>query len=163
MDQASSSGRESATEPLLRSRLLPRISFRSMLVFTAVSAVLIAVIYSADQGGTYSAATAVGLCFALCMLLSSALVFLLSWAVSFLPRLAGASLVTIGCSLAVCRLIGVPLGGFLSQTIWLLDFIVLGCFLLFFPIGVERPPDAESPFAEGQLPPQIYTPRAPNN
>ena len=165
MDQAPSLGRETAIEPVLRSRLLPRISFRSMLVFTAISAVFIAVAYAADQGGVYSAAAAVGLFFAACMLCLSASIFLLAWAVSFLPRLVGAALVASGLVFLVCRIVGAPLGGmgFLLDSIWLLNFQVVGWFLLLFPIGREPALDADSPFAESQFPPQIYAPREPTN
>jgi hypothetical protein len=158
-------GRESVAEPVLRSRPLPRVSFRSMMLLTAISAVFFAVVYAADQGGTYSAAVAVGLLFAAGMLAISAVVFLFAWAVALLPRLVGALLVTIGVGLFVGRLIGISIGSvdFLQQTIWLMNFQIVGWFLLLFPIGRESGSDIDSPFAEDQLPPQIYTPRDPTN
>ncbi|WP_182865342.1 hypothetical protein [Stieleria mannarensis] len=165
MDQQLPRGRESATEPVLRSRLLPRISFQSLLVLTAVSAVVIAVVYAADQGGAYATAAAVGLFFTLCMFVCSALLFLLSWAVAFLPRPAGAVAVALGIVFGASRLLQVPLGGlaFLQETIWLINFQVIGWFLLLFPIGVAPDSDAASPFADDQLPPQIFAPREPSN
>jgi hypothetical protein len=164
-DPPSEVGRESVAEPVLRSRLLPRVSFRSMMLLMSISAVFFAVVYAADQGGVYSAAVAVGLFFAAAMMTFSAFVFLFAWAVSLLPRLVGASLVAIGLGLLLVRLIGISIGsaGFLQQTIWLLNFQIIGWFLLLFPIGRESDSDSDSPFAQDQLPPQIFAPRDPTN
>lgn len=165
MDQLSPSGRESASEPILRSRLLPRISFRSMLVVTTLSAIVIAVAYAADQGGTYASAAAVGMAFALTILAGSIAMFLLSWAVSFLPKPAGIALIVTGVVLAVCRVAGISLGALsmLTGTIWLLNFQIVGWFLVLSRIGSEQHLEADNPFAEGQLPPQILAPREPSN
>ncbi|MDV6031982.1 MAG: hypothetical protein F9B45_18205 [Phycisphaera sp. RhM] len=165
MDQQLPRGRVSATEPVLRSRLLPRISFQSLLVLTALSAVVIAVVYAADQGGPYATAAAVGLFFAVCMFVCSAFIFLLSWAVSFLPRVAGVTALAVGITLAMARLLGVPLGmlSLLQETIWLINFQIIGWFLLLYPFAAIDETDAASPFADDQLPPQIFAPREPSN
>lgn len=157
--------RDSATEPVLRSRLLPRVSFRSLLVLTAISAVVIAVVYAADQGGAYATSAAAGLFFVFSVFVGSAVIFLLSWAVSFLPRLAGVTIAVVGACLFLCRIFGVPLGGlsFLTETIWLINCQILGAFLLLFPIGTEPQTAIDSPFADEQLPPQIFAPREPSN
>ncbi|QDV84223.1 hypothetical protein [Planctomycetes bacterium TBK1r] len=165
MDQQLPRGRVSATEPVLRSRLLPRISFQSLLVLTAFSAVVIAVVYAADQGGPYATAAAVGLFFAVCMFVCSAFIFLLSWAVSFLPRVAGVTALVVGIALAMTRLLGIPLGmlSLLQETIWLINFQIIGWFLLLYPFTATEETDAASPFAGDQLPPQIFAPREPSN
>lgn len=165
MDQPLPSGRESATEPVLRSRLLPRISFQSMLVATTLSALVIAVVYSADQGGTYASAAAIGLLFALGVLGLSAIVFLLSWAVSFIPRIVGIVFVLAGIVLAVYRLLGLSLGpmDFLLTRVWFINAQLIGWFLVFAPIGNASEDEIASPFADDQLPPQILAPREPSN
>jgi hypothetical protein len=71
-----------SVEPVLRSRLLPRISFRWLLALTTLSAVLAAVARAAG-GGTaiaWGAVVAIGFlvtCFALFVIL-----FIFCWAVS---------------------------------------------------------------------------------
>lgn len=163
MDQPTHSRRESGSDTILRSRLLPRVSFQSMMVLTTICAIVVAIAYTADQGGNYASATAVGLCFVIGMILCSALVFLFAWAVSFLPRIIGGGLIVGGLVMLVCRLIGLQLGSMrlFQETIWLLNFQILGCFLLFFPFGRGGQAATENPFAADQLPPQILAPREP--
>ena len=100
-----------SVEPVVRSRLLPRISFRFLFALTTLSAIIAAVARGAGEGVAlaYAAMTTlafVGACFALFLSL-----FLVSWAIS---------------------------------SLW-----------------YEGESDAleGSPFAEGQLPPQILPPR----
>ncbi|MCO8121487.1 hypothetical protein NHH03_07045 [Stieleria sp. TO1_6] len=165
MEIESLHGREADSEPVLRSRLLPRVSFQSLLILTAVSAVVIAVVYAADQGGTYAAAAAVGVFFALAMLLLSAIVFSIVWAISFFPKPIGIALLIGSLLLLVSRVVGMPIGtfGFFQQSIWLVNLQLIGWFLLLVPIGRDQSSQTNSPFADGQLPPQIFAPREPTN
>ncbi|MCA9135104.1 MAG: hypothetical protein KDB00_00050 [Planctomycetales bacterium] len=166
MDHSQSSRRESVTEPVVQSRLLPRISFKTMLIAMTIQAVLIAVIYTADQGGTYATAASVGLLFAVSLLAVWMIIFQLVWAVAFMPRLVGALMIACGVVLAFSRLIGLPAPealNYFRTTIGLLNFQIIGWFLVFFPIGRETHFGDESPFADEQLPPQIMAPREPSN
>jgi hypothetical protein len=100
-----------SVEPVLRSRLLPRISFRLVLALMTFSAVIAAVAKAAGGGAAAAWAALVGLGFlVVCFLLFVALFFLL-WMIS---------------------------------SLW-------------YEGGSETPKG--SPFAEGQLPPQILPPR----
>lgn len=165
METTPLSTRESAAEAVLPSRLLPRVSFRSMMVLTAISAVVIAIVSAADQGGIYATAAAVGFTFLVGMAAILAILFLLSWSVSFLPKLIGITLVGVGFVLA-----GLTLGNaggagwmFFLRPIWLINFQLIGWFLILAPIRDERDSETDSPFADGQLPPQIMAPREPVN
>jgi hypothetical protein len=156
---------EPTAEPVLRSRLLPQVSFQSLLLLMTLSAVVIAVVYAADQGGQYATAVAAGLAFLVAVTVVSLAVFLLSWAVSYLPKAAGVCAILLAALLLTLRLTGVPPTAFgpLLQTVWLLNLFILGGFLLFAPIGREPQGGPASPFADGQLPPQIFAPRDPND
>ena len=100
-----------SVEPVLRSRLLPRVSFRLVLALMTLSAVIAAVAKAAGGGAAaaWAAIVAVGF-LVVCFLLFVAL-FLFCWAIS---------------------------------SLW-----------------YDGEPDAGqgSPFADGQLPPQILPPR----
>jgi len=156
---------DAVVEPVLRSRLLPQVSFQSLLLLMTLSAVIIAVVYAADQGGPYAIATAAGFVFLLALVLVSFAAFLLSWAVSYLPKAAGICSIVLACSLAAVRLAGMPPAAFgpLLLSVWIMNFFLIGVFLLLFPIGVERQSGKESPFANDQLPPQIFSPRDPTD
>jgi hypothetical protein len=157
--------REASSEAVLPSRLLPRVSFRSLMILMTIAALVIAVVYAADQGGVYAGAAAAGMAFGLFLFSVSAIGFLLSWAVSFLPKTVGAALIVMGCLLLISKFV-VPLFGVLGtlrEPIWLICFQLLGWFLVLMPIGQQRDDESESPFAEGQLPPQILAPREPTN
>ncbi|MCD0462103.1 hypothetical protein [Roseiconus lacunae] len=158
-------GRQADPEAVLPSRLLPRISFRSLLGLTTASAIVIAVVSAAGDGGAYAIAGAVGLGYLLgCFVLFVAL-FLLSWAVAMFPRLVGVALMVAGVQLLVARLTGTSFAGlaFLTSTVSLVGIEVIGLFLLLYPIGRETQDAAHSPFAEDQLPPQIFAPRDPTD
>ncbi len=100
-----------SVEPVLRSRLLPKVSFRLMLILTTLSAVVAAVARVAGGGGAMATAVVVAILFPLVCFAPFTLLFLITWSVS---------------------------------SLWYRD-----------------DPDSlrGSPFAEGQLPPQILPPR----
>ncbi|KAA5543856.1 hypothetical protein FYK55_11850 [Roseiconus nitratireducens] len=163
VSQISAATRADDVESVVESRLLPRVTFRSLLLLTAVSAIAIAVTYAAEQGGIYAAGATIGLGFLLTIAVVSALLFLLCWSVSLLPRMSGVFLIGLGVVMLLAGLIGIPLGtlSFLTEPIALLNFELIGFFLLWAPIGSPTEPKGENPFAEGQLPPQILAPREP--
>jgi hypothetical protein len=100
-----------SVEPVVVSRLLPKISSRFLFVLTTFAALIAAVARAAGAGGALANAAIVALIFiAVCFLLF-AILFVISWAIS---------------------------------SLW-----------------YEREPDTleGSPFADGQLPPQILPPR----
>lgn len=66
-------------DPVVRSRVLPRISFRSIMGFTVVAAVIAAVARSAGDGATFAKAVIVAISLLAFFFLLSALAFLLSW------------------------------------------------------------------------------------
>ncbi len=100
-----------SVEPVLRSRPLPRISFKLALVATTLAAIIAAVARTAGEGGAVAMSVIFMLAFPVACLLLFAVLFLICWSVSLL---------------------------------W-----------------YESDDDAlhGSPFAEGQLPPQILPPR----
>lgn len=102
-----------SVEPVVRSRLLPRISSRWLFLLTTLAAVIAAVARAAGEGG------------ALAYAFTAVVIFLL-----------------------VC----------------FTAFVVLFCFarLISF-LWYDAPPETldGSPFADGQLPPQILPPRDP--
>jgi hypothetical protein len=100
-----------SVEPVLTSRLLPKVSFRLLFALTTMSAVIAAVARSAGQGGALANALLVGVGFLAVGFLLFFLLFLISFAVTSLWYDGDAD----------------TLDG--------------------------------SPFAEGQLPPQILPPR----
>lgn len=173
--------RESPTETVLRSRLLPRVSFQTMMLLMTASAVLFAVAFAANQGADYAKAATVGMIFLSLVVAVGVLLFLASWAASQFSRRLGMSTVTMGFSLLFVRLflgedyastLARPLAEWLGplaewsalQMIewpWLINFQVIGWALILFPIGVAHEDEASSPFAEDQLPPQILAPRDP--
>lgn len=165
MEKNAKANRDSATEIVLPSRLLPRVSFQTMLVLTAIAAVLIAVVYAADQGGVYAKAAAVGMSFLAGMALVLTAMFLVSWSISFIPKLVGGVMIAIGLVLSPFALMGLPATGFLFllKPVWILNLLLVGLFLLVGRIGEDGNDQAESPFADEQLPPQILAPREPVN
>ncbi len=132
-----------------------------MMIFVTVSTIAIAIVSAADQGGIYAGAVAAGIAFLLGIVALLAAAFLMTWAVSQLGQMIGIVLIVVGILLVACRLVGLPLGGlsFLTQVVWLLNFQMIGWFLIVFRVGESRAPESENPFAEGQLPPQIMAPR----
>lgn len=102
-----------SVEPVLKSRLLPQVSFRFFIALTTFCAIIAMVARMAGQGIAIANAAIVGLVFlGICLFMFAAL-FLIAWQVSLLT----------------------------SQ-------------------DQQDPDELEgSPFAEGQLPPQILPPR----
>ena len=100
-----------SVEPVVRSRLLPRISFRLLFALTTLAAIIAAVARAAGEGGALAYGATVSLIFLGACMALFALLFLMAWCIS---------------------------------SLW-----------------YEGEPDAleGSPFAEGQLPPQILPPR----
>ncbi len=101
----------SSTEPVLRSRLLPRISFRFLLLLTAVAAILATLARLAGDGGAFARAILFGIAVPLSVLGVGGILFLFSWTAASLT------------------------------------------------LETNELPPRDSPFAEGQLPPQTLPPR----
>ncbi|MCC9600540.1 hypothetical protein LOC67_08200 [Stieleria sp. JC731] len=165
MESPQAPGRQSESEPVLPSRLLPRISFQSMMILTAVCAVIAAVVSAAGDGGDYAMAAAIGLAFVLSSFALFVIFFLLSWSVSMFPRLVGVALMFIGVQFLVARLAAISLGDLavMKSTVALVGIQVIGLFLLIYPIGREKSDVESSPFARDQLPPQLLAPRDPTD
>ena len=100
-----------SVEPVLRSRLLPRISFRFMLVMMTLVAVIAAVGRLAGQGDALASGLLMGVGFLMACFGMFILLFLVTWTIS---------------------------------SLW---------------YRKESDLQHGSPFAEGQLPPQIIPPR----
>ncbi|MGI9474191.1 MAG: hypothetical protein ACR2NZ_21805 [Rubripirellula sp.] len=73
-----------SVEPVLKSRLLPRVSFRFMLLMTTLAAVIAAVAKVAGEGDAFAYAVIVGVSFLGACFALFALLFLLTWSVSSL-------------------------------------------------------------------------------
>ena len=74
--------RTPTNEPIQESRLLPRISFRTLFVFTAVSAVIIAVARQSGNGNVVAIALVIALGFIAACLLVFVALFLFAWVLS---------------------------------------------------------------------------------
>ncbi|WP_442506277.1 hypothetical protein SH528x_005112 [Novipirellula sp. SH528] len=109
------SAKPSSAQPVVRSRLLPRISFRFVFAITTLAAIIAAVARQAGSGGALATAAMVGLVVPVACFILFAITFLFSWAVS---------------------------------SLWFQ--------------GDDEQTLKGSPFAEGQLPPQIMPPRETN-
>lgn len=66
-------------DPVVRSRVLPRISFRSVMGLTVVAAVIAAVARSAGDGTTFAKAVIVALSLLAFFFALTAIAFLLAW------------------------------------------------------------------------------------
>lgn len=73
-----------SVEPVVRSRMMPRISSRFLFALTTLAAFIAAVARMAGQGGALAAAAMVGLGFIVGCFLLFVLLFLISWLVSSL-------------------------------------------------------------------------------
>jgi hypothetical protein len=73
-----------SVEPVVRSRLLPKVSFRFLFALTTLAAIIAAVARIAGEGGQLAFAVVVGLGFMAACLAMFALLFLVSWAISSL-------------------------------------------------------------------------------
>lgn len=149
-----------SVEPVVRSRLLPRISFQTMLILMAISAVVMAVAHSANQGGKYATAAAIGSGYIILAFAALATIFLLAWAVAHSRRPTGVILIFFAAGMVPLLTAGVKLA-------WINHPVTIACtfFVGLFLVSVKPPKDkldeVASPFAEGQLPPQIFPPRDP--
>ncbi len=74
----------SSVQPVLRSRLLPRISFQSLFALTTLSALIASLARVAGDGGALALAVMVAIAFPLSCFLLFAILFLFSWAITFL-------------------------------------------------------------------------------
>lgn len=66
-------------DPVVRSRVLPRVSFRSVMVATFVAAIIAAVARAAGDGATFAKAVIVAVVLLTFFFGLSAIAFLLSW------------------------------------------------------------------------------------
>ena len=73
-----------SVEPVLRSRLLPRVSFRFMFLLMTLAAVIAAVARLAGEGGALAYAAVVGIGYLAVGFLAFVLLFLITWAISSL-------------------------------------------------------------------------------
>ena len=73
-----------SVEPVVRSRLLPKLSSRVLFALTTLAAVIAAVARLAGEGGELAYAAIVGLGFIAACFVLFALLFLVAWAISSL-------------------------------------------------------------------------------
>ena len=144
-----------SVEPVLRSRLLPRISFRMMMLLTAFCAVIAALARVAGNGGELAASIMAALAFLAAVFAAFALLFLFSWCVAVIRKPSGYAAIAIGCGMILTELMGFPLMGRFAEVF----LILTGLFLMFVPARFNEESIRSNPFADGQLPPQIIPPR----
>lgn len=149
-----------SVEPIVRSRLLPRISFRMMLLLTTFSAVIAAIARVAGNGGELASAVMMTLTFIVACFGAFAILFLFAWSIAVIRKQSGIAALLLSAlvaALKIMTIIGVPLPFSVS---WYLAFLLLvvGLVLLLVPLR-ESDDLVGNPFAEGQLPPQILPPR----
>ena len=72
------------TEPVLRSRLLPRISFRLLFALTALAALVAALARAAGEGGPLARALLLAVGFLIFCFTLFAVLFLVGWAIACL-------------------------------------------------------------------------------
>ncbi|MFG0260921.1 MAG: hypothetical protein ACF788_00815 [Novipirellula sp. JB048] len=109
------SDKPSSAQPVLPSRLLPRVSFRLVFAITTLAAILAALARQAGDGGALASAAITALLVPLLGFALSAILFLFAWAVT---------------------------------SLWF--------------VGDDQDTLHGSPFAAGQLPPQVMPPRENN-
>ena len=144
-----------SVEPVLRSRLLPRISFRVMFVLMTFAAIVAAMARAADNGGNLATACLAAIAFPATIFVAFAVLFLVTWAVAMARRAAGFGAILVAAIVAVMTVAGfeIPM---LTQ-FGTIALILLGGIIL---LATSKPNDSgENPFAEDQLPPQILPPR----
>ena len=151
-----------AVEPVVRSRLLPRISFQSMLILMGISAIVMAVAQSANQGGRYASAAAAAFGFLLLALAFMAAIFLVAWSAAGSRKIMGLIFVLYVLAMAPFAFSGTKMG-LLNSPATLACGSILGLFLVLFPAPKRKEEEISSPFAADQLPPQILPPRDPQN
>jgi hypothetical protein len=66
-------------QPIVRSRVLPRVSFRAMMLLTTVAAILATVARSAGDGATLAKAMMFGVAAVFVFFLLASMAFFLSW------------------------------------------------------------------------------------
>jgi len=67
-------------QPIVRSRVLPRVSFRAAMGWTVIAALIAAVARAAGDGATFAKAVIVALALLGVFFLLASLAFLMSWA-----------------------------------------------------------------------------------
>ncbi len=144
-------------EPIVRSRLLPRISFRMMMMLTTVAAVVAAIARVAGNGDELAKSVIMALAFPAACFAAFAFLFLFSWSVAVIRKQCGYAALAMGAGLGALTIAGLQLP-YLTNWYLPLFLIVAGLILLLVPIR-ETDDLVGSPFAEGQLPPQILPPR----
>ncbi len=143
-----------SVEPVLRSRLLPRISFKMMLFLTTFSAVVAAVARVAGNGGELAKAVMASIGFVAACFAGFAILFLISWSVAVARKQSGIGSLVFAAILLMVHLAGLLVAGLILA----MFFIVAGLLLIFVPVRATEE-HVGNPFAEGQLPPQILPPR----
>jgi hypothetical protein len=146
-----------SVEPLVRSRLLPRISFRTMLLLTTAAAIVAAIARVAGNGGELAKSVMMGLAFLAACFAAFAFLFLFSWSIAVLRKQCGYAALGSGAVLGLLTIAG---GQLPYLTNWYLpSFLILAGFVLLFVPVRESDDLVGNPFAEGQLPPQLLPPR----
>lgn len=151
-----------SVEPVVQSRLLPRISFQSMLALMAVSAVVLAVASAANQGGRYATAAALGVGFLVVTSATLMVMFLLAWCVANLRRPVGVALLFYSAAMTPLLFSRVAIG-WLNDPVTVICTFLVGIFLVAIRPPKENLDKISSPFAVDQLPPQILPPRDPHS
>ena len=153
-----------SVEPVVRSRLLPRISFKAMLGVTTIAAILAATARAADSGSEFGAAVLAACGFLAIILLLFVIVFLIAWSSTFFRREVAIAFIILGGVSAIATIFfqigaiffSVPIGFMYFVSVFML---VIGARMWFSRNTLAETPS--SPFAADQLPPQILPPREP--
>lgn len=153
-----------SSEPILRSRLLPRVSFRMMLLLTAVAAVVAAVARAAGDGGAIARGFMSSIIFIAALAIAFSLVFLVCWVASIIGdfrSLIGLTLLFAAIVITVLLLVGAQqMAPILINAYTVILLVPIGVVLGLVPVR-DQSKDSQNPFAEDQLPPQILPPRNP--
>ena len=131
-----------------------------MLILMAISAVVMAVAHSANQGGKYATAAAIGAGFIIVAFGALSAVFLVAWGVAIARRPTGLSLLLFAAAMVPLATTGVSIG-WINDPVTIVCVALVGLFLVLVKPPKEKLDEPASPFAEGQLPPQIFPPRDP--
>ncbi|QDT11505.1 hypothetical protein K239x_35030 [Planctomycetes bacterium K23_9] len=128
-----------------------------MFVITSVCAVLAAIARMAGNGGQFAGALLTAAVFLVACFVVFLVLFLLAWRAAVFRRIVGMADILLAIALAIAELAGVRFAGFSLFPVIAFLLASGGCILLV----PHRDPDlrSDNPFADGQLPPQIMSPR----
>ena len=148
-----------SSEPVLRSRLLPRISFQTMLAVTTACAILAALANNAGNGGQLAYALVMAIGFLLACVFLSSFVFILAWAAAMNRFITAIGFWLISAGLIAAVVTGLHLPGIGNWPLIMFTFFAGLALITIRSVSSEN--RARSPFAADQLPPQMIAPREP--